>query len=155
MGAVNYFTSDYITMGFDCSTEYDENDFCCVEEMENYRQQDIDELWEVTQSILDKHRFYYFHVVIKPGYYEGFTIDIESNFPVCYDDYEEKREAQKEITAIKNCLLECAEIGLVRCSPGWCTGYYNKAETIAAIKEAIAEMREEAKQIPTYKQYIA
>ena len=27
MGAVNYFTSDYITMGYNCNTEYVPDDF--------------------------------------------------------------------------------------------------------------------------------
>ena len=154
MGAVNYFTSNYITLGFDCSLEYDGSDFDSVEDMDECREEDIYELRDKTQAILDKYRFCYFYVVIKSGYYEGFTIDIESNFPVCYDNYEDKRDAQKEITELKKCLLECTEIGLVKCRPSWCTGYSNKAETITAIRKAVKDMREEAWGTPTYNRYI-
>lgn len=153
MGAVNYFTSDYITMGYNCNIDYCADDFDSVEEMDECRQFDIEELQDEIQSILNKYRFYYFHVALKPGYYEGFTLDIENNYSICHDGYIEKREAQKEITEIRKCLLECAAAGLVKCSPGWCTGYYSPAETVAAIKEAAREMREEVKNTPTWKQY--
>lgn len=102
---------------------------------------------------LKTHSFYYFHVVIKPGYYEGFTLDIENNFPVCYDSWEDKRAAQKEITELKQFLIDCAGLGLVKCSLGWCTGYSDYKGTIKAIKAAIKEMREEIKTVPTWAQY--
>ena len=92
-------------------------------------------------------------MIIKPGYYEGFTIDIENNFPVAFDTWEDKRDAQKEITQIKLFLLECVERGLCQVFPGWCTGYRNYKESITGIKQAIKEMREEIKIIPTWLQY--
>lgn len=46
-----------------------------------------------------------------------------------------------------------ARLGLVKCSPGWCTGYSDYNGTMAAIKAAIKSMREEAKQTPTWAQY--
>lgn len=64
-----------------------------------------------------------------------------------------KKEAQKEITAIKNLLTECAGLGLVQCFPGWCTGYNDYKGTLAAIKAAVKEMRQEMRQAPTWSQY--
>ena len=141
MGAINYNTSKYITIGINPDDFNDEN-YELNEFIVNY-------------LYLNKYKFYFFHVCIMPGYYEGFSIDIDNNFGVCYDDYNEKREAQKEITQIKNFLIECVNCGLVACFPGWCMGYANYKETLHLIKEAIKEMRMEVKDIPTYKNYIA
>lgn len=171
MAAVNYFTSDYITLGL---RPYDtinfENDSNFMEELQNecneyggtlenalsdYIQSCYEDDYRNIECELEKYAFHFYHVVIKPGYYEGFTIDIENNFPVCYDGYTEKKEVQKEITEIKQFLIDCAGLGLVKCSPGWCTGYSDYTGTIAAIKEAVKAMREEAKQTPTYNKYIA
>lgn len=155
MGAVNYFTSDYITMGYNLNADYNESDFDSPEELEECRRWDMEESHEEITAILEKYSFYYFHVVIKPGYYEGFTVDIENNFSVCFDGWEDRQEAQKEITRLKSFLLECCAAGLVAVFPGWCTGYKSTAETKRLIMEAVKEMRQEAKTTPTYKQYIA
>ena len=66
MGAVNYGSSDYISIGLNVSRDFEEWE---IEEIEN----DI-------ETLLNEYNFYYFHVVIKPGYYEGFYIDIENNY---------------------------------------------------------------------------
>lgn len=169
MGAINYRTSDYITMGL---RPYDTSDFESDSELmqelqnecneyggtlENALQDYIQELQEDDytniKTELAKYSFYYFHVAIKPGYYEGFSIDIENNFSVAFDTWEDKREAQREITELKQFMMNCAGLGLVQCSPGWCTGYSDYRGTIAAIKEAIKDMREEVKQTPTWTQY--
>ena len=105
------------------------------------------------ESILSRYSFYYFHVTIKAGYYEGFSLDIENNFSVAFDGWEDKRAAQKEITSLKQCLLECAGSGLVACYPGWCTGYEDYNGTCKAIAAAIKDMREEVKITPTWLQY--
>lgn len=174
MGAINYFTSDYITLGvkpYDTDDYIKDNDFMdFIREEWNVNTEDENEVLnavneqintdyeadrENAESILNKYGFYYYHIAIKPGYYEGFTLDIENNFGVAYDDYIEKREAQKEITQLKNCLLELAGVGLVACSPGWCTGYADYNGTLEAIKEAIQEMRQEARTTPTWRDYNA
>ena len=54
---------------------------------------------------------------------------------------------------IKQFLIDCAGLGLVQCSPGWCTGYNDYNGTIKAIKAAIKEMRDELRTIPTWAQY--
>lgn len=166
MGAINYFTSDYITMGL---RPYDRSDFeNDLDFMEEAREQ-MQEYGRTLESVIDdyisgyyeddfanietelnKHNFQYYHITIKPGYYEGFTLDIENNFPVAFDGWEDRKEANKEI---KGFLIACAGLGLVQCSPGWCTGYNDYKGTIVAIKAAIKEMREEVKTIPTWAQY--
>lgn len=169
MGAVNYFTSDYITLGL---RPYDTSDFENDTELIEELQKEIDEYGGTLENALsdyisgryesdlsnietelEKHSFYFYHIVIKPGYYEGFTIDIESNFPVCFDSWEDKRASQKEITELKQFMIDCAGLGLVKCSPGWCTGYSDYNGTITAIKDAVKEMRQDARQTPTWAQY--
>ena len=169
MGAVNYYTSDYITLGV---KPHDAQDFEQDEEfiraandqtaeyggtLEDCIYDEIQSSYEADESnvscILEKYSFYYYHVIIKPGYYEGFTLNIENNFSMAYDNWQDKREAQKELTQLKKCLLECAGVGLVKCCPGWCTTYYNYEETCKAINETIEKMRDEVKHIPTMAQY--
>ena len=159
MGAVNYFTSDYITMGVDIPTieEFNtlyygiNNDIPKTDY--NSVAIDIECIFDEVKEELERHNFYYYHIAIKPGYYEGFTLDIENNFPVALDNWQERKEANKEITEIKQFLINCAGLGLVKCSPGWCTGYADYNGTIKAIKEAIKEMRTELKTVPTWAQY--
>lgn len=169
MGTINYFTSDYITLGlYPYNTSDFKNDRGFMEELQkecneygglidNALQDYISACYEDDyiniETELAKHSFYYYHVVIKPGYYEGFTIDIENNFPVAFDSWEDKKNVQKEITELKQFLIDCAGLGLVKCSPGWCTGYSDYDSTITAIKDAIKEMREDARQTPTWIQY--
>ena len=122
MGAINYLTSDYITMGI---KPYDVDDLFYSDDMDNIKYE------------LNSHTFHYYHITIKPGYYEGFMLDIENNYPIAYDNYTDRKEANKEITEIKQFLIDCAGLGLVACSPGWCTGYSDYKGTIRAIKDAV------------------
>ena len=170
MGAVNYYTSDYITIG---APDYSAADFERDPDFMEWAREEIDENGgdldtliydairdgyeadeENARAILNKYGFYYFHVTIKPGYYDGFTIDIENNFPVAFDFLQEKREAQKEITRLRRCLEELAGVGLVKCSPGWCTGYSDYNGTLQGIRQAVHEMREEVRTTPTWAQYM-
>lgn len=168
MGTINYGTSNYITIGI---KPYDASDFekdidfmeelqnevneyggTIEEAMNNY----IQGCYEADHSNIEyllnnKYDFHYFHVVIKWGYYEGFYIDIENNYPVCYDSWNDKQAALKEATQIKLFLLECIDNGLCKCSPGWCTGYYDRAESVKAVKQAVKEMKEEIRSIPTWR----
>lgn len=152
MGTINYFTSDYITLGLQ---PYDADEFIDDEGTIDYDLISIyyDDDYHNIKNELEKYSFYYYHVTIKPGYYEGFTIDIENNFSIAFDGYEDKKEANKEITQIKHFLIGCAGLGMVQCFPGWCTGYSDYKSTIKAINEAIKIMREEVKTIPTWTQY--
>lgn len=148
MGAINYGSNNYINLGVNVD---------CLRDVYGYEYEDfyteIDFLYEEITTILDKYNFHYFHITIKSGYYEGFYIDIENNFSICFDDYTEKKEAQKEITQLKHFLNECANNGLVQYFPGWCTSYGDYASTKKAINEAIKTMREEVNSTPTWMQY--
>lgn len=152
MGAVNYFSSDYITMGYDLSA-WDENDFSSYEEMEEEKAVDMDEMFSTISEMIECRRFWYFHITIKYGYYEGFSLDIENNFPVAFDNWEDKRDAQKEVTQMKAFLFECVNMGLCQVFPGWCTSYLSRSDSLQGIKKAIAAMREEIRNTPTWTQY--
>lgn len=154
MGTVNYSRSDYITMGlkpYDPADFTDENGNIDYEGMESCYEYDL----ENADSIIEKYGFYYFHVATKPGYYEGFSVDIEFNFPAFFDNWQERVEAKKEVTALKKCLIELAGIGLVSCRPGWCTGYDDYKGTLELIRAAAKAMRADVAETPTYRQYCA
>ena len=154
MGTVNYSSSDYITLGVEPP---DPEIFGAVTESELEGETQL--FWDVCKenanSVLDNYNFYYFHVELKPGYYEGFTVDIAFNFPCFFNDWEERREAQKEVTALKKCLLELSENGLVACSPGWCTGYCDAAGTRKEIAAAVKLMRQDVADTPTRRKWEA
>ena len=142
MGTINYKTSDYITIGYNLNNiDYEDefyNDIIC-------------DYYDQVKYTLEKQRFYYFNVKLEPGYYEGFSIDIEFNYKYCFDGWTDKRDAQKEITQIKKFLLEC--INDFECCavwPGWCTTYRDYNETLKELDAAVREMRETVKITPTW-----
>ena len=142
MGTINYFTSDFITIGYNLNNiDYDDQ---CYSE---FIQDDFNEV----EWMLNIEKFYYFNVALIPGYYEGFSIDIELNYKYCFDNYHDKIEAQKEITQIKKFLLDCINFcGCCAVSPGWCTKYAKKDESIKLLNEAIKEMRATVQAVPTW-----
>lgn len=143
MGTINYKRSNYITIGYNCNNiDYDEYEWSA---------ETIAEYYETVAAIRAEYNFYYFHVAIEPGYYEGFSIDIELNFSWCFDNCREKIEAQKEITEIKKFLLKCInDFECCAVFPGWCTRYADYSETIKLLNGAIKEMREAVKNTPTW-----
>ena len=144
MGAINYKTSDFITIGYDCNN---------IDYEEEYYYEFINDCFEQARDALNNYRFYYFNVSIEPGYYEGFSINIEFDY-ICFDDYQEKKEAQKEITQIKKFLLDCIEnCDCVAVWPGWCTGYDDYKETLQTLDKAVREMRATVKNTPTWRTY--
>lgn len=168
MGTINYMTSDYITLAiqpYDIDSIIKDPDFLewmkesdySPEEAEDLANEEIINYYDAdrtnAETILDKYSFYYFHIAIKPGYYEGLSIDIENNFPVFFEDYRERLEALKELKEIQKALEELAGVGFIECGPGWCTSYGDYESTMAAIPEAIREIRDEIKSTPTYRQY--
>lgn len=142
MGAINYKTSDYITLGYNThNIDYDD---------EFYSDDILDEYEEI-EKILKNEYFYYFHITLEPGYYDGFTIDIENNFNICFDNYNEKLQVLKEITQIKKILIYIVDnfnINVVY--PGWRTSYGDYKKTISEINAAIKKMKSEVKTTPTY-----
>lgn len=149
MGTINYGRSDFITIGlkpFDPEDFKDENGELDTVAMQDSYQTAFDDI----SHIFYKYDFYYFHVIVKPGYYEGFTIDIEDNFGLCYECCADKLAALKEVTQLKNFLLECADYGLCEVRPGWVTTYRDHDDTVKGICAAIKELREIIKSTPTY-----
>lgn len=142
MGTINYKTSDFITLGYNCSDiNYDDE----------FYSEDINFEYDEISAILRNEFFYYFHITIEPGYYEGFSINIENNFKYCFDDYNEKLQALKELTRIKYFLIYIVDnfnINVVY--PGWCTSYGDYKKTLSEISAAIEEMKTEIKNTPTH-----
>ena len=144
MGTINYGHNDYFNIGVNPANYWDNDIFLDFE-------MDFD--YNNIKSALDKYNFEYFTVTIEPGYYEGFSIDIEYNFSYCLDGWQDRRQALKEITGIYKFLLKCInDFGLVACSPGWCTSYYDYNESIKRLKQAIKEMRQAVQSTPTWAQ---
>lgn len=142
MGTINYKTSNYITLGYNTGNIDYEDEFYL---------DDIYFEYEEINAILKKEYFYYFYITLEPGYYDGFTINIENNFMYCFDNYTEKMQALKELTRIKNFLIYIVDnfnVNVVY--PGWCTSYGDYKKTILEIKNAINEMKCEIKTTPTY-----
>lgn len=170
MGTVNYKTSKYITLGLKPLCSYDlERDEEFMQEIQDqvdeyggsienaisdYIEECTEEAFYKAENSLDKYIFRFFDVFIEPGYYEGFSIQIDTVYNY-YDDWNEKREALKEATQLKKFLLECLENGLVQCFPGWCTGYASPEKSRHAILEAVEEMKREIKAEKTFRQYWA
>jgi hypothetical protein len=142
MGTINYHTSDYITVGYNLNF---------VDYEDEFYNEIITDYYEQVKYRLEQEDFYYFHVALKPGYYEGFSLDIEFNFSWCFDTWQDKRAAQKEITQIKKFLLTC--INDFECCvvfPGWCTSYKNYNDSLELLNDAIWEMREQVKSTRTW-----
>lgn len=145
MGTINYKTSDFITIGYNCNFIDYEDEF--------YNDIIQDYFDQVCRQLKEEY-FYYFHVTVEPGYYEGFSINIEFNFSMCFDTWEDKAIAQKEITKIKQFLLECVnDFECCAVYPGWCTGYADYKTTIEELNGAIIAMRDIVKSTPTTAQY--
>lgn len=142
MGTINYKTSDFITIGYNCNNiDYDDE----------FYHEIITDYYDQAVYARARYNFYYFHVSVEPGYYEGFSINIEHNFSYCYDSYEDKKAALKEITQIKKFLLECVnDFECCAVYPGGCTGYADYNTTLTEINAAIREMRDTVKTTPTW-----
>ena len=144
MGAINYKISDYITLGYNCNN---------IDYQDEYYFDIINFYYDEIAGILRNEFFYYFNVKLAPGYYEGFSLDIDCNFSYCFDNWKEKAEAQKEITEIKNFLLKCInEYECCAVAPGWCTTYFSHDDTIKKLNDAIKEMRDHVASVPTWRQ---
>lgn len=148
MGTVNYTKSEFITLGV---IPYDSDDFendVAIEDLYSWDYKNI-------EYELKKYYFNYFYIGIEPGYYEGFTLNIEYNYWVCLDSWEDRTAANKEITEIKKLLKDCAGLGMAACFPGWCTTYCDYNGTLKEIDRAVKEMRKTVKETPTLNQYKA
>lgn len=168
MGTINYSTSDIITLGIKplWIDDYLHDPYFIewAEEQEytddletlayDLMERDYSFMAEIIQDIIDDYfNLEYFKLSIDPGYYEGFTLKIDSDIPYYFGDYMERKDALKEVTQLKRCLLRCADNGLIECFPGWCNGYNDKAETIKSIRNAIKKLRKEVSNTLTERQY--
>ena len=127
MGAINYGTSTYL-----CSLGYNlNNDVADYEEAQN------DQFWtaEEVQDYIDELSLCYYDIELKPGYYEGFYLDIRGDY---YADDEDKQERVEELHKIGRALIYLTNhFNLVNYAPGWCTGYSTTGDTIRYIKNAV------------------
>lgn len=160
MGTINYFTSDLITLATVPQLWSDYHDEAEAEARETGR--DIDEIiveWmeaneeadaDNAESILDKYNLQFFHVTLRPGYYDGLQILIDlDGYPDELDDGERHAILDK-LDDLQKALEELAGVGFVETFPGWCTGYSDYPETIKAIRQAIEAERETVKAIPAW-----
>ena len=155
MGTINYKTSKYITMGI---KPYENDDYLKDADFisfykENYSDIPIDNVisaqieddysadYENAKNILENYSGQYINISFDPGYYEGFSILIDTDFS--FYDPAEKDDAKKESAALESILKDLAGIGLVACFPGWVTGYLDYAGTLKEIETAIQEMQKE------------
>lgn len=157
MGAVNYKTSDYITLGvkpYDVAEmeeyikanpeEFEFTDEQLEDEdyLNDYVNEYIRDLYDAdlanVQSIIDDYSFNYFDVEIEYGYYEGFSLDISPDF--AFYDEEDKQDALNEAKELREMLVKLTGVGMVACFPGWATGYKDRAGTLKAIEEAYQEI---------------
>ena len=149
MGAINYGTSEYITIGL---KPYNYDDYMTETEDIDYElmQMDYDTDRENVEYILDKYNLNFFNVSIECGYYEGFYLNIKTKFD--FYNWEDKADALKEATQLKNMLIECCGVGLCEVWPGWCTSYKSYAESIKSIKDAICQVKQDIKNTETWLQ---
>ena len=149
MGTINYKRNKYVTVGINTdifTTEIDED----FDEFES--DFIINDYYEEITNIIAKYTFEYINVEIKSGYYEGFYIDFDIDY-CFFDNYKEKMQVLKEITKLKNFLLECLENNMYVCFPSWCTTYIDYEESKKEIIKAMKEFKEDIKKMPTYKTY--
>lgn len=169
MGTINYNSGKFLTLGV---KPYDEDDF--LNDPETCEELDLDQLesefekleivseyiselykedYAIFETIIEKYNFEHFEIGLEFGYYEGFCLPINGVDYLYFDDSHEKKEALKEATLLKKMLLECIDYGFIRVSPGWCTSYFSREESIKAINNAIKEIKNGIQGIPTSKQY--
>lgn len=113
------------------------------EEQQEFFNYPLDE----TQETINKYNLYYFELIIKYGYYNGFYLELnDNNTKWIYQDTKEKAEAIKELTQIKKILLELVKNGCCwGCYPSQIYNKLDTAETIKQIKAIIKELKAEVK----------
>lgn len=142
MGTINYRTSKYITLGVNVDDIRDSlEEDVESDEIEYEFEFVLADMYDDISNKLNDYDFRYYNVGIEYGYYEGFSILIEDNEYLEYDD--EREDALKELEQLKEFLLYCANAGMVVCFPGWCTGYLDWEESIQRIQDTITERKQE------------
>ena len=149
MGAINYGTSEYITIGLKL---YNYDDYMTETEDIDYElmQMDYDTDRENIEYIIDKYNFNFFNVSIESGYYEGFYLNIKTNFD--FYNWQDKQDALKEATQLKKMLVECCGNGMCEVWSGWHTVYKDYEYSIKSVKAAIWKIKEDIKDTKTFLQ---
>ena len=165
MGTINYGTSEIITIGqlmFNGSGLSEEE----WEEERTFYMDETEDLMLDIQKLINDHDFEFYKIVPEHGYYEGMYINIKLN-TCCYyggpnrnykeynyvESSEERKNILKELTQIKNMLLECVNYhNLNVIYPGWCTTELNYEDSIKEINKRIAEEKKKIRSFPTWKQ---
>lgn len=129
MGAINYGSSEYITIGFNLSLFTDSDEAFDI---------GVDYYAHVTEAV-DNLTNEYFSVDVCEGYYDGFYITITPDLYI--PDHEARQDAiaaaYHVCSLLKYAVRECC---CCKVSPGWCTGYATETESIEAISIAYADM---------------
>ena len=130
MGAVNYKTSNYITLGFDLSKNFESDDI---------KNATIDDAYESVSALINKYNFSYINITPIWGYYEGFSLDIDE---IDLNDVSENiDEYHNDVKNLNKFLTECVnEIGLVVVTPSWCTGYCDANSSLEKIENVIRDL---------------
>lgn len=132
MGAINYGTSTFL-----CSLGYNLNN-----DVADYEEAQDNQYWTAkeVQDYIDDLSLCYYDIELKPGYYEGFYLDISDINGDYYSDYDCKEERIKELHKIGRALIHLTNhFGLVNYTPSWGTGYATKDGTIRAVKKAVKD----------------
>lgn len=162
MGSINYHTSEYITLAvkpleieevlqdpyfFEWADSIVRSwtgsatlEALAVDRIYN----DYQDIYNTAKNIIGDYDFERYELHTLPGYEEGYSIDVECCLPGHFDTYQHKKEAQKEVTQVKECLIRLVkECGFRECFPSWSTSYSDEKDTIKGINEAIKLMRKE------------
>ena len=166
MGAVNYKTSDIITIGYRPVDAWDiEHDECFMEEARKQSEEygdDIDDIIRSeieqyeeddrisAQDIIDKYSFDFFTVSIEPGYYEGFSINITNDLPdEFYPQDGERTRAMQDAENLYNLLHELiTDVCLCEVWPGWVTTYQDQEHSLTNLRKARRELIAEINDTP-------
>lgn len=169
MGTVNYGTSDYITFGYlpiseddlrkddafmkELKADYDrygsESGGSFDDYLREYIQHEEEDSYTMVENDLSECNFKLLGVNLRDGDYEGFYIDIENDSETPYFDEGEKLDAFNEADKLQSFLTQCVgNYGMRETEPGWVTAYADIDDSLDAIKDACAKIREEISKTP-------
>lgn len=143
MGTINYNTSKYITIGYDCRLIDDEYDWSTEIIAEDY---------STVEELIKELSFEIINVEALLGYYEGYFIDISFDYRY-FDDENERSDASNEVIKLKNLLTKLIdEFSLVSVKPGWCTAYRSRNDSLKELNIAIDALIKDIDRIPLYEE---
>lgn len=146
---INEYLSEWYTLeGYiklRAQQEYDEMSYDVENDYFKWCNNSIEQLKMFTDLV---------EVRIVPGYYSGFSVEVNLCNWNYFDDYNEKAIAIDDVKDVQKLLDKLVDnYGLSVVSPGWCSTWSNYEETKKAIKKAMAELRRKIKAIPCYSRY--